>query len=291
MSITKAIFPVAGFGTRMLPATKSIPKEMLTLIDKPIIHYSVQEAVDSSLKHIFFITGSNKKSLEDYFDTNLELEIILEKSGKIDLLEIVRKISNMCDVIYIRQKDQKGLGHAVYCARDFVQDEAFAVLLPDDVIISDVPVIKQLMNVYNKVKAPVLGLMEVPVDEVSKYGVVKIEKKIDDRLFKLNDMVEKPEKNPPSQYAIVGRYILTNRIMKNLGKISEGALDEIQLTDAIREEAKNGEVYGYIFEGRRFDCGTKLSYLEAIINIAFENQELRAKILEIMEGLNKKNER
>jgi UTP--glucose-1-phosphate uridylyltransferase len=291
MSITKAIFPVAGFGTRMLPATKSIPKEMLTLIDKPIIHYSVQEAVDSSLKHIFFITGSNKKSLEDYFDTNLELEIILEKSGKIDLLEIVRKISNICDVIYIRQKDQKGLGHAVYCARDFVQDEAFAVLLPDDVIISDVPVIKQLMNVYNKVKAPVLGLMEVPVDEVSKYGVVKIEKKIDDRLFKLNDMVEKPEKNPPSQYAIVGRYILTNRIMKNLGKISEGALDEIQLTDAIREEAKNGEVYGYIFEGRRFDCGTKLSYLEAIINIAFENQELRAKILEIMEGLNKKNER
>ena len=206
-------------------------------------------------------------------------------------MEIVRKISNICDVIYIRQKDQKGLGHAVYCARDFVQDEAFAVLLPDDVIISDVPVIKQLMNVYNKVKAPVLGLMEVPVDEVSKYGVVKIEKKIDDRLFKLNDMVEKPEKNPPSQYAIVGRYILTNRIMKNLGKISEGALDEIQLTDAIREEAKNGEVYGYIFEGRRFDCGTKLSYLEAIINIAFENQELRAKILEIMEGLNKKNER
>jgi UTP--glucose-1-phosphate uridylyltransferase len=291
MSIIKAIFPVAGFGTRMLPSTKSIPKDMLTLIDKPIIHYSVQEAVESGLKHIFFITGSNKKALEDYFDTNLELEIILEKSGKIDLLEMIRKISNMCDVIYIRQKEQKGLGHAVYCARDFVQDEAFAVLLPDDIIISDVPVIKQLMNVYNKVKAPVLGLMEVPVEEVSKYGVVKIEKKIDDRLFKLNDMVEKPEKNPPSQYAIVGRYILTDRIMKNLGKISEGALGEIQLTDAVREEAKNGEVYGYIFEGRRFDCGTKLSYLEAIINIAFENPELRAKILEIMEGLNKQNER
>lgn len=291
MSITKAIFPVAGFGTRMLPATKSIPKEMLTLIDKPIIHYSVQEAVNSQLQHIFFITGSNKKALEDYFDTNLELEITLEQSGKMDLLAMVREISNMCDVIYIRQKEQKGLGHAVYCARNFVQNEAFAVLLPDDVIISDVPVIKQLINVYNNVNAPVLGLMEVQPEEASKYGIVKIEKKIDDRLFKLNDMIEKPKKNPPSQYAIVGRYILTDSIMKNLGKINEGALNEIQLTDAIREEAINGDVYGYVFEGRRFDCGARLSYLEAIINIAFESLEFRDKIIEIMEGLNKKNER
>jgi len=169
---------VAGFGTRMLPATKSIPKEMLTLIDKPIIHYSVQEAVNSQLQHIFFITGSNKKALEDYFDTNLELEITLEQSGKMDLLAMVREISNMCDVIYIRQKEQKGLGHAVYCARNFVQNEAFAVLLPDDVIISDVPVIKQLINVYNNVKAPVLGLMEVQPEEASKYGIVKIEKRL-----------------------------------------------------------------------------------------------------------------
>jgi len=176
MSVKKAVFPVAGFGTRMLPATKSIPKEMLTLIDKPIIHYSVEEAVNSSLKHILFISGSNKKALEDYFDTNLELEITLEQSGKKELLKMVREISNMCDVIYIRQKEQKGLGHAVYCANDFIQNEPFAVMLPDDVIISEVPVIEQLIEMYNRVKAPVLGLMEVPVEETNKYGIVEVEK-------------------------------------------------------------------------------------------------------------------
>lgn len=287
MSVKKAVFPVAGFGTRMLPATKSIPKEMLTLIDKPIIHYSVEEAVSSSLKHILFITGSNKKALEDYFDTNLELEITLEQSGKEDLLKMVRKISNMCDVMYIRQKEQKGLGHAIYCAKDFIQNEPFAVMLPDDVIISKIPVIEQLIEVYNRVKAPVLGLMEVPIEETYKYGIVEVEKKIDDRLFKLKNMIEKPSNNPPSQYAIIGRYVLTPNIMKHLSKINEGALGEIQLTDAIKEETLAGDVYGYIFDGRRFDCGNKMGYLEAIINMAFENEQLRDKLLEIVEGLNK----
>lgn len=291
MPVRKAIFPVAGFGTRMLPATKSIPKEMLTLIDKPIIHYSVEEAVNSNLKHIFFISGSNKKPLEDYFDTNLELEVTLEQSGKLELLKLVRDISNMCDVVYIRQKEQKGLGHAVYCARDFVQGEPFAVLLPDDVIISDVPVIEQLINIYNKVKAPVLGLMEVPLEETGKYGIVEIDNKVDERLFKLKNMIEKPSKNPPSRYAIIGRYILTDKIMTNLSKINEGTQGEIQLTDAIREEAVNGNVYGYIFEGRRFDCGNKLGYLEAIINMAYEDKELSIKLQEIMEGFKKRNER
>jgi UTP--glucose-1-phosphate uridylyltransferase len=291
MTVKKAIFPVAGFGTRMLPATKSIPKEMLTLIDKPLIHYSVEEAVNSSLKHIFFISGSNKKPLEDYFDTNLELEITLEQSGKLELLKMVRDISNMCDVIYIRQKEQKGLGHAVYCASDFIQNEPFAVLLPDDIIISDVPVIEQLIKVYNEVKAPVLGLMEVPIEETSKYGIVDIDKKINERLFKLKDMIEKPHNNPPSRYAIIGRYILTDKVMANLSKINEGALGEIQLTDAIREEAINGNVYGYVFEGLRFDCGNKLGYLEAIINMAFEDKELRIKLQGIMEEIKKRNER
>jgi UTP--glucose-1-phosphate uridylyltransferase len=290
MLVRKAIFPVAGFGTRMLPATKSIPKEMITLIDKPIIHYSVEEAVNSSLKHIFFISGSNKKALEDYFDTNLELEIALEQSGKKDLLKMIREISNMCDVIYIRQKEQKGLGHAVYCARDFIQNEPFAVLLPDDVIIADIPVIEQLIRVYNKVKSPVLGLMEVPSDEASKYGIVEIDKKIDDRLFKLRDMIEKPESNPPSKYAIIGRYILTDNIMRNLGRISEGALGEIQLTDAIKEEAKENDVYGYVFEGRRFDCGNKMGYIEAIINLAFADREIKIKLEQILEEIKKRDE-
>jgi UTP--glucose-1-phosphate uridylyltransferase len=285
MKIRKAVFPVAGFGTRMLPATKSMPKEMLTLIDKPLIHYGVEEAVNAGAAQIIFVTGSNKKPLEDYFDSNLELEVTLEQAGKSDLLQLVRNVSNMCDVIYIRQKEQKGLGHAILCARDIIGSDPFLVLLPDDIIMAEKPVTTQLIEVYEEVKAPVLCLMEVEPSQAHRYGIVKIKEKINDRLFKLADMIEKPQSKAPSNYAIIGRYILNNDIMKNLENISVGVHSEIQLTDAIREQALKEDVYGYLFEGHRFDCGNKLGFLEAIVNFAIESEEIGDNFKKILKSL------
>lgn len=285
MEIKTAVFPVAGFGTRMLPATKAIPKEMITLIDKPLIQYAVEEAIDSGIEKIVFITGRTKKALEDHFDINVELRHLLEKTGKYELLEDMKKISEMVDVIYVRQKYMLGLGNAITCVRDIVRNEPFAVILPDDIILSKTPVTKQLIDQYNKVNRPVVSLMEVDRSETSKYGIVEIKEKIEDRFYKISNMVEKPKDNPPSNMAIIGRYILTPEVMEALEKIEAGAGNELQLTDALQYTAKYFDVYGYEFDGKRFDCGNKYGLLSATINFASEDDKLREVLIKEMSGL------
>lgn len=285
MEIKTAVFPVAGFGTRMLPATKAIPKEMITLIDKPLIQYAVEEAIDSGIEKIVFITGRTKKALEDHFDINVELRHLLEKTGKYELLEDMKKISEMVDVIYVRQKYMLGLGNAITCVRDIVRNEPFAVILPDDIILSKTPVTKQLIEQYNKVNRPVVSLMEVDRSETSKYGIVEIKEKIEDRFYKISNMVEKPKDNPPSNMAIIGRYILTPEVMEALEKIEAGAGNELQLTDALQYTAKYFDVYGYEFDGKRFDCGNKYGLLSATINFASEDDKLREVLIKEMSGL------
>jgi len=273
MRVKTAVFPVAGMGTRLLPATKAVPKEMVTLIDRPLIQYAVEEALDAGIEKIVFVTSKAKKSLEDHFDINLELEETLEASGKTELLKSMRRISMMCDVIYVRQKIPKGLGHAVQCARDVVGNEPFAVILPDDIILSKKPVVKQLVEQFRNVGSTVLSLMEVPQEDTSKYGIVDIKEKINDRLFSLNEMVEKPKENPPSNLAIIGRYILTPDIFDVLEKGKEGTGGEIQLTDAIKEIGTHRDIYGYMFEGKRFDCGNLQGLLEATVHFGLSRPD------------------
>ena len=286
MKIKTAVFPVAGFGTRMLPATKAIPKEMITLIDKPLIQYAVEEAIDAGIERIIFITGRTKKALEDHFDVNVELNNQLEASGKIDILKDMKRISEMVDIIYVRQKYMLGLGNAIMCVKDIVRDEPFAVILPDDIILSKTPVTKQLMECYDKVERPIISLMPVAKNETSKYGIVEIKEKITDRFSRLKDMVEKPASNPPSNMAIIGRYILTPEVVGALSKIEKGVCGELQLTDALRYTATYHDVYGYEFEGKRFDCGTKTGLLEATINFAADNEKLNVVLKETISSLN-----
>ncbi len=285
MKIKTAVFPVAGFGTRMLPATKAIPKEMITLIDKPLIQYAVEEAIDAGIERIIFITGRTKKALEDHFDVNVELNHQLELSDKIDILKDMKRISEMVDIIYVRQKYMLGLGNAVICVRDIVKDEPFAVILPDDIILSKTPVTKQLMECYDKVERPIISLMPVAKSDTSKYGMVEIKEKIDGRFSRLKDMVEKPEKNPPSNMAIIGRYILTPEVLSALDKIEKGAGGELQLTDALKYTATY-YVYGYEFEGKRFDCGTKEGLLEATVNFAASDEKLKNVLKNAVSSLN-----
>ncbi len=286
MKIRTAVFPVAGFGTRMLPATKAIPKEMITLIDKPLIQYAVEEAIDSGIERIIFITGRTKKALEDHFDVNVELNNQLEISGKKDILQDMKRISEMVDIIYVRQKYMLGLGNAIMCVKDIVKDEPFAVILPDDIILSKKPVTKQLMECYDKVEHPVISLMPVAKNETSKYGIVEIKEKITDRFSRLKDMVEKPASNPPSNMAIIGRYILTPEVLSALSKIEKGAGGELQLTDALKYTATYYDVYGYEFEGKRFDCGTKSGLLEATVNFAASDNNLKNILKETISSLN-----
>lgn len=286
MKIRTAVFPVAGFGTRMLPATKAIPKEMITLIDKPLIQYAVEEAIDSGIERIIFITGRTKKALEDHFDVNVELNNQLEISGKKDILQDMKRISEMVDIIYVRQKYMLGLGNAIMCVKDIVKDEPFAVILPDDIILSKKPVTKQLMECYDKVERPVISLMPVAKNETSKYGIVEIKEKITDRFSRLKDMVEKPASNPPSNMAIIGRYILTPEVLSALSKIEKGAGGELQLTDALKYTATYYDVYGYEFEGKRFDCGTKSGLLEATVNFAASDNNLKNILKETISSLN-----
>lgn len=285
MKIRKAVFPVAGFGTRMLPATKAIPKEMITLIDKPLIQYAVEEAVNSGIEQMIFITGRTKKALEDHFDINIELGLELEKSGKLALLEDMRRISEMVDVTYVRQKKMLGLGNAILCARDIVRDEPFAVILPDDIILSEKPVTAQLIDEYAKVKKPVVSLMRVKPEDSYKYGIVEVKETVDDRFYRLGSMVEKPRENPPSDLAIIGRYIITPEVMDALENVTPGVGGEIQLTDALKHVAKYNDVYGYSFTGKRFDCGTKAGLLEATVNFAAANPELREELKSIVADL------
>jgi UTP--glucose-1-phosphate uridylyltransferase len=271
--LRSCVFPCAGFGTRFLPATKAIPKEMLPLVDKPVIQYGVEEALSSGLNKIVIIASTGKDAIYDHFDRSAELEESLEARGKKDLLDDVLLVSRMTDVIGVRQKKALGLGHAIGMARQAIGDEYFAVVLPDDVILSDPPCLAQMMNVYRETGRPVIALMEVPAEETSRYGVIG-GRRVNDRTWLLTDMVEKPKSNPPSNLAIIGRYLLPPEIFDAIDETTPGAGGEIQLTDALRRIISQGEVYGYVFEGRRYDAGEKLGYLKATVDYALRHPAL-----------------
>jgi len=276
MKIRKAVIPVAGKGTRLLPATKNIPKEMIPIINKPMIHYAVSEAVNAGIEQVIFITSGGKESIENYFDRNIDLEVFLEKNNKHEELELVRKIGSMIDVVSIRQKEQLGLGHAIACAKDVIGDEIFAVLLGDDLVWGENPVIKQLMEVSQKHKMKsVIGVMEVPNAETFRYGMVD-GKFIDDKTLLMKNMIEKPRpEDAPTNLATPGRYILTPQIFDCLERIPRGHGGEYQLTDAICMLAKEDEVYAHIFEGDRFDTGNVESYLNATVEFALRTPGVR----------------
>lgn len=275
MKVRKAIIPAAGLGTRFLPATKAQPKEMLPIVDKPTLQYIIEEAIASGIEEILIITGRNKKSIEDHFDRSIELELELEKKGKLEILEEVRKISDMVNIYYIRQKEPKGLGHAINCARSFIGNEPFAVLLGDDIVDAEKPCLKQMIETYNKYKTTILGVQEVPKKDVCKYGIVD-GNAIEDRIYKVNNLVEKPTvENSPSNIAILGRYIINPAIFEVLDNTKPGSGGEIQLTDALKELSQREAMYAYNFEGRRYDAGDKQGYLEATVEFALRRDDLR----------------
>lgn len=274
MTITKAVLPAAGLGTRFLPATKSCPKEMLALVDKPLIQYVVEEAKASGIGEAIIITGRGKNAIEDHFDVSFELEQLLAQRGKDDLVETVRKISNLIDFCYVRQREALGLGHAVLCARQVVGLEPFAVLLGDDLIHSKIPCLRQLLNVYEKYQCSILAVERVPREEVSSYGVVEV-REIEDRLYQVLDLVEKPDPSEaPSDLAIIGRYILTPEIFQDIEYTKPDSKGEIQLTNALRLLLKRQAVYAYEFEGTRYDAGNKLGFLKATVEFALRDLEL-----------------
>lgn len=275
MKVKKAVFPVAGLGTRFLPATKSSPKEMLPLIDKPLVQYVVEEAVASGIEQILFVTGRGKRAIEDHFDISVELESHLEEKGKQSTLQEIREIADLLDIFYVRQKKALGLGHAILCARDFVGNEPFAVLLGDDIIDSEVPCLRQLLNVYEERKGSVLALEKVPMENISSYGCVKADP-LAERVFRVTDMVEKPKREEaPSDMAIIGRYVLTPRIFSILEHQEPGKGGEIQLTDAILKLSREEQVYGCLFDGLRHDCGDKLGFLKATVDMALKRDEFK----------------
>jgi UTP--glucose-1-phosphate uridylyltransferase len=279
MKVHKAIIPAAGLGTRFLPATKAQPKEMLPIVDKPTLQYIIEEAVNSGIEEILIITGRNKKSIEDHFDKSIELELELEKSGKLELLEEVRKISDMVNIHYIRQKEPKGLGHAIHCAKSFVCNEPFAVLLGDDIVDNEKPCLKQMLEVYDEYKTTILGVQEVAKEDVCKYGIVD-GRFIEDRVYKVKGLVEKPSvEEAPSNIAILGRYIINPAIFEILEHTKPGKDGEIQLTDALKELAKVEAMYAYNFEGKRYDVGDKLGFLEATVEYALRREDLRDEFL------------
>ena len=282
MKVRKAIIPAAGLGTRFLPATKAQPKEMLPIVDKPTLQFIIEEAVDSGIEEILIITGRNKKSIEDHFDKSVELELELEAKGKHDLLEEVRKISDMVNIHYIRQKEQKGLGHAIHCAKSFIADEPFAVLLGDDIVYADKPCMKQLMEVFDEYKTSVLGVQEVADEDIGKYGIVE-GKHIEGQVYKIRNLIEKPSiEDAPSNVAILGRYIITPLIFEILEHTQPGKGGEIQLTDALRELAQKEAVYAYNFQGKRYDVGDKLGFLEATVEFALRREDLHEEFLDYL---------
>lgn len=271
--IKKAIFPAAGLGTRFLPATKASPKEMLPIVDKPMIQYGIEEAIASEISEFIIITGKHKRNIEDHFDYAFELEDKLKKSGKEKLLEEINRLSEI-NIAYIRQGYALGLGHAILCARPYVKDEPFAVILSDDIIPAEEPLLHDMIKLYRKLKSPILALEKVPVNEVNRYGIISGVKERDN-LFRINSLVEKPDpENAPSHMAIIGRYILTPDIFDILAKAKPGKGGEIQLTDAINLLLQKRPVYGYLFEGQRYDAGDKLGYLKATVDFALRNKEL-----------------
>jgi UTP--glucose-1-phosphate uridylyltransferase len=286
--ICKAVFPAAGLGTRFLPATKAQPKEMLPLVDKPIIQYGVEEALAAGCNQIIMVTGRGKSAIEDHFDVSYELEKMLEERGKKDLLAIVRQISDMIHIAYVRQKEALGLGHAILTARELVGDEPFAALLADDVIDAEVPCLKQLIGVYEKTGGSVLATQVIEGPAISSYGVLQ-GKPVDGwngKLYEITDLVEKPKHaEAPSNLAIIGRYVLTPAIFDTISEIQAGAGGELQLTDGIRHLLKREKVYGYIFEGKRHDTGDKLGFLKATVEFALKRTDLGAPFREYLRGL------
>lgn len=289
--VKKAIIPAAGLGTRFLPATKSMPKEMLPIVDVPSIQYIVEEAVKSGIKEILIITNPYKKCIEDHFDKTFELEERLSRSGKLKELEMIHEISEMVDLFFVRQKEPKGLGHAVLCAKAFVGNEPFAVMLGDDVVANKEgkPAIKQLMEQYEVTGSSILGVQAVPMEETGKYGIVKTSSMIAEGLYELEDMIEKPKINPPGNLAVLGRYILTPGIFEHLKDQKPGALGEIQLTDAIVSLMKKEKVHGYQFQGTRYDIGDKVGYLKAILDFALERESLRKPLMDYICELAQRN--
>lgn len=276
--IKKAIFPVAGLGTRFLPVTKAQPKEMLSLIDKPLIQYGIEEVARSGIKNVILVTSKGKSSIEDYFDYNRELETLLEEKGNFESLHEVQRISDLIKIFYVRQKIPLGLGHAVLMSKEIVEEEPFAVVLADDVIDSKVPCIKQLINIFEKFNSSVLALEEVPIEETKSYGIVK-GKQISERLFEIEDMFEKPDpSSAPSNLAIIGRYILKPMIFDILSKTPPGVGGEIQLTDAIKGLLGEEKVYGYIFDGKRYDAGDKFGFLKATIELSLKREDIGDKV-------------
>lgn len=286
--IRKAIIPAAGLGTRFLPATKAQPKEMLPIVDKPTIQYIIEEAVASGIEEILIITGRSKKCIEDHFDKSVELELELEKSGKEQMLKMVREISDMVDIHFIRQKEPRGLGHAISCAKTFVGNEPFAVLLGDDIVYNEgKPCLKQLIDCYDEYKTSVLGVQTVEAKDVNKYGIVN-GIHIEDRVYKVKGLVEKPPvEEAPSNVAILGRYIITPQIFKILEETKPGKGGEIQLTDALLKLIDEEAMYAYDFEGTRYDVGDKLGFLKATVEYALRREDLRDRFIEYLNTLKK----
>lgn len=274
MIVKKAVFPAAGLGTRFLPATKASPKEMLPLVDKPLIQYGVEEAIASGIRQIIMVTGRGKRAIEDHFDLSVELENALEAKGEFELLEQARTIANMTSICYVRQKEALGLGHAILCARDAVGEEPFSVVLGDDIIDSSTPCLKQLLDVARERKASVIALERVPREAARLYGIIQgVEEQ--ERLWRITDMVEKPHpEDAPSDLAIIGRYVLTPAVFDLLAETKPDHKGEIQLTNALRALLEHEPVYGVVFEGKRYDAGDKLGFLQATVEYALKNSEL-----------------
>jgi UTP--glucose-1-phosphate uridylyltransferase len=287
--VRKAVFPAAGLGTRFLPATKAQPKEMLPLVDKPIIQYGVEEAVAAGCDQIIIVTGRGKSAIEDHFDVSYELEKMLEERGKTDLLKIVRQISDLIHIAYVRQKEALGLGHAVLTARELVGDEPFAVLLADDVIDAEVPCLKQLMDVFDKTQCSVLATQVVEGPGISAYGVLegKPVPGSNGKLYEVVSLVEKPRpEEAPSNLAVIGRYILTPTVFETLSDIKAGAGGELQLTDGLKQLLKKEKIYGYVFEGKRHDTGDKLGFLKATVEFALKRPDLGGPLRQYLKSLN-----
>ncbi|HHZ03082.1 MAG TPA: UTP--glucose-1-phosphate uridylyltransferase GalU [Tissierellia bacterium] len=286
MKVKKAVIPAAGLGTRFLPATKSIPKEMLPIVDKPTIQYIVEEIIASGIEDVLIITGRNKGSIEEHFDRAVELEYHLANNDKEELLEEVINISKMINIHTVRQKNPLGLGHAVYCAKSFVGNEPFAVLLGDDVVDSQKPCLKQMLEVYEEYNSTILGVQPVEWENVNKYGIIS-GNRVNEKLYTVNDLVEKPTRDKaPTNIAILGRYIITPEIFKILENTKKGVGGEIQLTDALKELCNIEKVYAYIFEGRRYDVGSKIGFLEATVDYALKREDLRESFISYLRKIN-----
>ena len=283
--VRKAVFPVAGLGTRFLPATKASPKEMLALVDKPLVQYVVEEAVYSGIQEIIMITGRGKRAIEDHFDISFELEENLKESGKRSLLKELRKISELADFCYVRQRHSLGLGHAILCAKNLIGDEPFAVLLGDDIIDSPKPALKQMVDLFSEVKSPVIAIQRVRKEDVSQYGVIK-GKEIEKGVYLVEDLVEKPPiDQAPSDLAVIGRYILIPEVFASLEKTEPGRNNEIQLTDGIRNLAQQRPVYAYMVQGKRYDAGDKIGFLKATVEFGLKNKELGKEFRDYLKGL------